>query len=74
VIKPQRLEDGITNTQNLDVLHGLLAQIIVEAKNLVLVKVYSEDVIDLARTFKMSGDQLLQDDARERLVTLDRLH
>ena len=44
---PQRLENGVAKAQHHEVLHGFLAQVVVNAEDLVLGKVFAHFLVDL---------------------------
>ncbi len=61
---PQRLHQGIGETQRHQVLHGLFAEVVIDAKDIVFPKVPSDLVVDLAGRIEILPDRLLEHDAR----------
>ena len=62
-IVPQRLEDGVAEPQGDQVLHRLLAQIVVDAEHLVLAEGVGHGVVDVQEGRQVAPDRLFQNDA-----------
>jgi hypothetical protein len=62
---PQRLEDAVGEAQHHQVLHGLLAQVVVDAVDLVLRERLGEGHVLLLGALQVVANRLLDDDARE---------
>ena len=60
---PQRLEHGVREAHRHDVLDGFLAQVVVDAEDILLVKNLRDDVGELLRGLKVVSERLLDDDA-----------
>jgi hypothetical protein len=62
VAVPQRLENGVRKTEGKDILHGLLAQVVIDTVDLLL----SENLVDLriqaAGALQVMPKGLLDDD------------
>lgn len=71
---PQGFEDRVAEAHDQDVLHGLLAEVMVDPEDLALVEVGAQHVVDMAGARQVSSDRLLDDDARKRVAGADRLH
>ena len=76
---PDRLEDAVRKPKRQHVLHGLLAQIVVDPKDLPLDEVPGELVVQLASALAIVAEGLLDDQARpaagqSALVAPDLLH
>lgn len=61
---PNRLEQRIRESKRENVLNRLFAEIVVDAKNLRLVKAASQSAIQLPRRFQVVADRLFNHDAR----------
>ncbi len=73
-IVPQRLEDGVAEAQGDQVLDRLLAEIVVDAEHLSLVKGVGHGVVDGAEALQIAPDRLLQHDAVVGPGQTGRLH
>ena len=62
----QRLEDAVGEPQHEDVLDGLLAQVVIDSKDLRLVEQCCDFVVNSAGARQIVADRLLDDEARER--------
>ena len=75
---PDRLEDTVREAQHEDVLHGLLAEVVVDAEHLVLAEDLVHDPGELHRRGQVATEWLLHDDARParatQLVLADGAH
>ena len=60
---PQGLEHGVREAHRHDVLDGFLAQVVVDAEDILLVKDLRDDVGELLRGLKVVSERLLDDDA-----------
>ncbi|CAM4025963.1 hypothetical protein NOMA109596_19095 [Nocardioides marinus] len=60
---PQRLEEGVGEARDQEVLHALLAQVVVDPEDLVLGEDRADGVVDLAGGAEVVTDRLLHDDA-----------
>ena len=60
---PDRLEDGVVEAQAEQVLHRLLAQVVVDAQHLVLAELAVHRVVQRARTREVVAERLLDDHA-----------
>jgi hypothetical protein len=65
---PDRFEQSVGETQNQDVLHRLLAEIMIDAKDLALVEDATQIVIELLRGLQIGPERLLDDDAPPSVV------
>ena len=67
---PERLEDAVGEAQHQQVLHRLLAEIMVDAIGLIFGERLGDGGDDLAGAVEIAADRLFDDDAREsgRLV------
>ena len=63
---PHRLEQGVGEAQRHQVLHRLLAEIMVDAEDVLLQEHRAERVVDRVRALAVAADRLLDDDARVR--------
>ena len=61
---PQPLEDRVGEAQRQQVLHRLLAEVVVDAEDLRLAEHRADLVVDLARRGEVVADRLFQHDAR----------
>ena len=69
VAVPHRLEDVVGETQRHEVLHGLLAQVVIDAEHLRLREDREHVAVERARLLQVAAERLLDDDAgRARLV------
>jgi hypothetical protein len=62
--RPERLEDPVREPQREHVLHGLLAEVVVDAEDLGLVEVPAELVVQRARGGAVAAEGLLDDQPR----------
>src|SRR5208282_875704 len=69
---PDRLEDAVGETENQDVLNRFLAEIMVDAINLALLKDFSKILIEGASAFKVPAKRLL--DYQPPPGTIDLFH
>src|SRR5580693_313028 len=67
---PDRLEQAVGEAQHQNVLHRLLAEIMVDAKNLILAEDAEQLAIELPRRPKICAKRLFDDDAPPRAVGL----
>ena len=72
VAVPDRLEQAVGEAQHQDVLHRLLAQIVVDAENLILAENAEQLSIELPRRGEVGAERLLDDDAPPGAVGLAR--
>jgi hypothetical protein len=68
---PQRLEQGIAETQRQQVLHRRLAQVVVDAQRLRLGEHRAHDAVDLERARQVVAERLLEHHAHLRAVQAD---
>ncbi len=61
---PQRFEQNVGEAQRQQILHGFLAQIVIDAEDLPLGEYRAELVIDALRRGAVDADRLFHDDAR----------
>ena len=61
---PDRLEHPVRESEGQDVLHGLLAEVVVDAEHLRLVEDRVDDLVQLARALQVVPERLLQHDLR----------
>ena len=61
---PERLEDGVGEAEDQQVLHRLLAEVVVDAEDLRLVEGRGDRVVERARAREVVAEGLLEDDAR----------
>ena len=59
---PDRFEDAVGETQHEDVLHGLLAQVVVDAVDLPLVEALANDGVERARAVEVAAERLFDHD------------
>ena len=64
--RPDRLHQHVGEAEHEQVLHRLLAEIVVDAENPLFVEDGADAVIDLARGSEIAADRLFEDDARVR--------
>ena len=62
---PQALENIVGKAQGQQVLHGLLAEVVIDAENLRLVKILHQRAIYFERTRQIVADRFFDDDPRE---------
>ena len=72
LVVPQRLENAVGKPQHQQVLHGLLAQIMVDAVGLMFVEARAHGGVHRPGTFQVAADRLLDDHARERTLLVGR--
>ena len=65
---PQRLEDAVGEAKRQDVLHRLLAEVVVDAVNLVLRPVGQQFAVQSHRRGQIVAERLLDDDAAPALA------
>ncbi len=65
VIVPERLEQAIGETADQNVLHRLLAQVMVDPVNLLLAHDLEQAPIELNRTGQIGAERLFDHDATE---------
>ena len=63
---PQRLKQDVGETQRHEVLHGFLAEIVIDPENVALEKHRADNIVDRRRALAISPDRLLDNDARSR--------
>ena len=69
---PDRLEQSVGEAQHQDVLHRLLAEIMVDAENLILLENAEKLLIERPRGSEIGAERLLDDDAPPGAVVLPR--
>src|ERR1700720_4409853 len=69
---PDRLEQAVGEAQHQNVLHRLLAQIMVDAKNLILAEDPEQLAIELPRRGEIGAERLFDNDASPCAVGLAR--
>src|SRR6266852_5971861 len=69
---PDRLEQSIGETQHEDVLHRFLAEIMIDAVNLMLVENLEQLLVEAASGSEIGAERLLDDDAPPRAILLAR--
>ena len=62
VAVPNRLEDGVGEPQHQDVLHGLLAQVMIDAIDLVFVENAMHGFVQALRRIGVAAERLFDDD------------
>ena len=62
-IVPERLEDSVAQAKDQDVLDGFLAEVVIDAVDLALVKHRVDERVQLARGFEIVPKGLLDDHA-----------
>ena len=62
---PQRLEDPVREAEDEQVLHGLLAEVVVDAIDLLLDEGRMQALVELARGCQVAPERLLDDHAHE---------
>ncbi len=65
LVVPDRFENAVGEPQHQEILHGLLAQIMVDAKDLAFMKDSCHGRVDLLRRCEIMPDRLFDDDARK---------
>src|SRR5258707_4569539 len=60
---PQRFRDAVRKSDDHEVLHGLLAEIVIDAVDLLFIENLLEITIQLLRGSQISSERLLHDDA-----------
>ena len=63
---PNALVNRVDEPEYEDVLHRLLAQIVVDAKDLLFVEDFMQHLVELARRIEIGPERLLDEDARPR--------
>jgi hypothetical protein len=63
-VAPHRLEQGVGEAQGHEVLHGFLAQVVVDAEHLGLVEHCADRFVDRGGRLQRMADGLFQHDAR----------
>ena len=63
VLVPQRLEHAVAEAEGQKILHGLLAEIVIDPVDLVLVPVGEDVLVELERGGEIGAEGLLHDDA-----------
>jgi len=66
---PDRLKKPVGKAQDHDVLHRLLAEVVIDAEDLVFVENAEELLIERMRARKVGAERLFDDDAPPRAVT-----
>ena len=61
---PDRLEDPVGEAQDEHVLHGFLAEVVVDAEDLLLVEVRANDLVQVAGALEVVAERLLDDQTR----------
>ena len=69
---PQRLEQGIAEAQRHQVLHRRLAEVVVDAKGLLLAEDRAHHAVDLLRACQVVAERLFEHDPKARPVQADR--
>ncbi len=69
---PQRLEDRVGEPQDHQIFNRLLAKVMVDAKDLALVEVHRDPIVDRHRAGQVVADRLLDHDAGEVLLAVGR--
>jgi hypothetical protein len=64
---PQRLEEQVGEAENQQVLHRLLAQIVIDAEHILIVENAAQDAVQVLRTLQVVAKGLLDDDALSSL-------
>src|SRR5581483_3368404 len=62
---PDGLEDEVGEAQDHQVLDGLFAEIMIDAKGRIFVEISGQLLVDFARAREVMSDRLLDNDARE---------
>ena len=65
--RPERLEDAVREAERQHVLHGLLAEVVVDPEDLVLAEVAEELLVQPPRRGEVEPERLLDDHARPAL-------
>ena len=63
---PQRLPDAVGEAEHQDVLHRLLAEVVIDAIGLIFAQHLVHVLVERARALEIAAERLLDDDARER--------
>src|SRR6266516_528122 len=64
---PDRLEDPVRESQSEHVLHGLLAQVVIDAEDLSFVEVLLDHLLELTSRGEVVAERLLDDQPRPAL-------
>ena len=64
VAVPHRLEDGVGEAEDQDVLHRLLAEVVIDAIDVLLVEDLEDGFVEGAGRFEIAAEGLFQNDAR----------
>ncbi len=67
---PQRLKDAVGEAEDEQILHRLLAEIVIDAEDLALMKDGIDAGVELARRGQIAAEGLFNDDARAATVRL----
>src|SRR6202042_1287839 len=65
---PQWLEQRIAEAQSQQVLHRLLAKVVIDTEGLRFLEPAADRVVDLVRAGQVAADRLFHDDPRRALV------
>jgi hypothetical protein len=68
VAVPDRLEDAVAEAEDQDILHRLLAQVVVDAVDLLLAEDAQQVLVEFLRAGEIMAEGLLDDDARPAAV------
>jgi hypothetical protein len=66
--RPERLEDGVAEAEDQQVLDGLFSEVVIDAVDLALVEVGEQLAVQRARALEVCPEGLLDHDALKRLV------
>ena len=73
LLVPERLEDAVGEAQHQQVLHRLLAEVVIDAVGLAFGEGLADGADDFAGAVQIAADRLLDDDAREgQILRRDR--
>ena len=61
---PQRLQQNVGETQRHEILHGFLAEVVINAEDIALEEDGADHIVDGCGALAVSADRLFDDDAR----------
>ncbi len=63
---PQRLQQDVGEAQRHEILHGFLAEVVIDAENISFEEYRADHIVDGRGALAVFADRLLDDDARTR--------
>src|SRR5207247_3520180 len=64
---PKRLEDAVAKTQYEQVLHGVFAEVVIDAVDLLLIENVKDNLIQFPGGSQVASERFLNDDAHPRI-------